>query len=66
MTAHWGIHDPAAVEGTEQERERAFHKAFRELDARIKIFTCLRLDMLDELALKRQLDEIGKTPEDVG
>ena len=66
MTAHWGIHDPAEVEGTEQERERAFHKAFRELDARIKIFTCLRLDMLDELALKRQLDEIGKTPEDVG
>jgi arsenate reductase len=66
MTAHWGIHDPAEVAGTEQERERAFHKAFRELDARIKILTCLRLDMLDELALKRQLDEIGKTPEDVG
>jgi arsenate reductase len=66
MTAHWGIHDPAAVEGTEQEKERAFNKAFRELDARIKIFTSLRLETLDGLALKRQLDEIGRTPEDAG
>ena len=53
MTAHWGIHDPAAVEGTEDEKVRAFNEAFRELDARLKIFTSLRLDMLDELALKR-------------
>ncbi len=61
MTAHWGIPDPAAVEGTDQERERAFHTAFRELGARIRIFTSLRLDMLDELALKQRLNEIGKT-----
>lgn len=60
MTAHWGIHDPAAVEGTEEERFRAFNKAFRELDARLKIFTSLRLEALDALSLQRQLDEIGR------
>jgi protein-tyrosine-phosphatase len=59
MTAHWGIHDPAAVEGSQEEQERAFHKAFRELDARLKIFTSLRLESLDELSLQRQLDAIG-------
>jgi protein-tyrosine-phosphatase len=64
MTAHWGIHDPAAVEGTDLERERAFNKAFRELDARIKIFTSLRLDMLDDLALTQRLNEIGKIAAD--
>jgi glycerol uptake facilitator-like aquaporin/protein-tyrosine-phosphatase len=59
MTAHWGIHDPAAVEGSDDDKARAFNKAFRELDARLKIFTSLRLDMLDRLALKRELDAIG-------
>jgi protein-tyrosine-phosphatase len=60
MTAHWGIHDPATVEGTDEEKLRAFNKAFRELDARLKIFTSLRIDLLDKLALKRQLDAIGQ------
>ena len=60
MTAHWGIHDPAAVEGPPEERERAFQKAFRELDARIKIFASLRLESLDQLSLQRQLDAIGR------
>ncbi len=60
MTAHWGIQDPAAVEGTDAEKARAFTIAFRELDARLKIFTSLRLDKLDRLALKRQLDAIGQ------
>ena len=60
MTAHWGIHDPAAVEGTQEDKARAFNTAFRELDARLKIFTNLRLDKLDGLALQRQLDEIGR------
>jgi arsenate reductase len=60
MTAHWGIADPAAVEGTDEEKRRAFNTAFRELDNRIKIFTSLRLDSLDHLALQRQLDRIGK------
>lgn len=64
MTAHWGIHDPAAVEGTDDERVRAFTRAFTELDARLKIFTSLRLDMLDKLALKKQLDAIGQMREE--
>jgi protein-tyrosine-phosphatase len=61
MSAHWGIVDPAATEGTDEERLRAFNKAFRELDARIKIFTSLRFEVLDRLALQRQLDAIGRT-----
>jgi protein-tyrosine-phosphatase len=60
MTAHWGIHDPAAVEGSDEEKERAFNKAFRELDARLKIFTSLRIESLDQLSLQRQLDAIGQ------
>ena len=59
MTAHWGIRDPAAVEGTSDEQARAFNTAFRELDARIKIFTSLRLELLDKLTLQRELNAIG-------
>ena len=60
MTAHWGIADPAAVEGTDEEKRRAFNVAFRELDNRIKIFTSLRIESLDQLALQQQLDRIGR------
>ena len=60
MTAHWGIADPAAVEGTLEQKERAFMLAFRELSARIGIFASLRIDALDQLALQRQLDAIGR------
>ena len=60
MTAHWGVADPAAVEGTDEQKARAFNLAFRELSARIGIFTSLRLDALDDLSLKRELDAIGK------
>ena len=59
MTAHWGIEDPAATIGSDEDKRHAFHHAFRELDARILLFISLRLDALDSLALKRQLDEIG-------
>ena len=62
MTAHWGIEDPAAVEGTSEEKGRAFNRAFRELDARVKIFISLRFDALDSLALQRRLDAIGQLP----
>lgn len=58
-TAHWGVSDPAAVQGTEQEKARAFNNAFGELDARLKLFVGLRLESLDALALKNRLDEIG-------
>jgi len=59
MTAHWGIPDPAAIEGSDEEKRRAFQRAFRELDARIKIFTSLRLESLDHLSVQRHLDAIG-------
>jgi protein-tyrosine-phosphatase len=60
MTAHWGIDDPAAVEGSDEQKRRAFQRALRELDSRIKLFTSLRLESLDRLALKRQLEDIGR------
>ena len=63
MTAHWGIEDPAAAGGSEEDKRRAFNRAFRELDARIKIFTSLRIEALDQLSLQRQLDAIGKAGE---
>jgi arsenate reductase (thioredoxin) len=59
MTAHWGVPDPAAAEGTRAEKSRAFRHAFQALEARIKLFTSLRLDALDRLAVKREVDEIG-------
>jgi arsenate reductase (thioredoxin) len=59
VTAHWGVPDPAGVEGTEAEKIRAFRIAFQALEARVKLFTSLRLDALDRLAVKRKLDEIG-------
>jgi arsenate reductase len=62
MTAHWGIEDPAAVEGTLEQQRRAFNAAFRALDARLRLFTSLPLESLDRLALQRELDLIGSVP----
>ena len=59
VTAHWGVPDPAAVEGTEADKNRAFRYALQALEARIKLFTSLRLDALDRLAVKQKVDEIG-------
>ena len=61
MTAHWGVPDPAAVEGTELERLNAFRDTFRTLENRIKIFTSLPLASIERIKLKEQLDQIGKT-----
>ena len=61
VTAHWGIADPAANTGTEQEKRKAFLRAFAELSARINLLLALPLEKLDRLTLKRRLDEIGKT-----
>jgi Protein-tyrosine-phosphatase len=60
MTAHWGLPDPAAVAGTIEDQRRAFNRTFRELDARLQLLTSLRIDQLDRLALKRELDAIGR------
>lgn len=59
MTAHWGVPDPAAVEGTEAEKHLAFADTYRMLNNRISIFTSLPMNTLDGLALQKRLDEIG-------
>jgi protein-tyrosine-phosphatase len=60
MSAHWGIPDPAAAEGTEAERRLAFAEAYRMLSNRIGIFTNLPLRALDHLGLQARLNEIGR------
>jgi arsenate reductase (thioredoxin) len=60
MTAHWGIPDPAAVTGTPEEIERAFREAFITLKRRIDLFLSLPLASLHSLAIKKEIDRIGK------
>lgn len=62
MTAHWGIPDPAAVEGTDDEKRKAFSDACRILSSRIRTFVSLPLDKLDRLSLQQKLDTMGKAP----
>jgi arsenate reductase len=59
MTAHWGIPDPAAVEGSLDEIERAYRDAFMALDRRIGLFLCLPMASLDRLALQNEINRIG-------
>jgi protein-tyrosine-phosphatase len=61
MTAHWGIEDPAAVEGDEEAQRRAFRSAFYTLQRRIGLFLALPLESIDELSLQTKLREIGRT-----
>jgi len=61
MTAHWGVEDPAAAEGTDAEKLAAFRKALRALESRVKLFTSLPIASLDQMTLKRRIDAIGKT-----
>jgi arsenate reductase len=60
ITAHWGLPDPAAVEGTDLEKLAAFRGTFRLLERRIALFTSLPLARLDAMALGAQLREIGR------
>lgn len=60
MTAHWGVPDPAAVIGTPEQIEKVFRDAFFMLDRRISLFLCLPLASIDKLALKKELDSIGR------
>jgi protein-tyrosine-phosphatase len=62
MTAHWGIADPAAVEGSEADKAFAFRKALEELETRIKLFAALPLGSLDRMKLQETLRAIGKQP----
>jgi len=60
MTAHWGVPDPAVVHGDSAEIERAFRQAFFILDRRISLFLALPLASIDRLALKKEVDRIGR------
>ena len=60
MTAHWGVPDPAAVEGSDADKWVAFRDTFRMLDNRIKVFTSLPLASFDRTKLKERLDALGR------
>jgi arsenate reductase len=60
MTAHWGVQDPAAAEGTDEVKRKAFMRAFSELSTRINLFMSLPIGKLDRLVLKKKLEDIGK------
>jgi arsenate reductase (thioredoxin) len=60
ISAHWGVPDPAAAQGSTEKIEQAYRDAFITLDRRIGLFLCLPLSSLDQLALKKKVDEIGK------
>ncbi|HTT14131.1 MAG TPA: arsenate reductase ArsC [Burkholderiaceae bacterium] len=59
ITAHWGVEDPAAVQGSDEDKRRAFFKAFNLLQNRLQLFLNLPMMKLDRVALKQRLDEIG-------
>lgn len=61
MTVHWGIPDPAAVQGTAEQVAKAFHDAFVVLERRIGMFLALPLSTLDPLAIKHELEKIGRS-----
>jgi arsenate reductase len=60
VTAHWGLTDPSAVTGTDDDRRNAFNRTYLALQTRIRLFTNLPVDKLDRLALKQRLDKIGQ------
>ena len=60
VTAHWGVPDPAAVQGSVAEQRRAFRETYVALENRIKLLATLPIDKLDRLAIKRNVDEIGR------
>jgi protein-tyrosine-phosphatase len=60
MTAHWGVPDPAAVEGSEEEKRKAFLVAYAQLSTRIRLFLDLPLDKLERHALQAKLSDIGR------
>jgi protein-tyrosine-phosphatase len=61
ITAHWGVPDPAAVEGTDEQKRKAFDEAFLVLERRISLFMSLPLRSLEQLVLQERLSEIGRS-----
>lgn len=66
MSAHWGVPDPAAVEGSEEEKLRHFHDAALALKRRIELMLALPLTRLDAMSLQHEMGEIGKTGQTAG
>jgi len=66
ITAHWGLEDPAAFQGPEDEQRRLFRRVYVELERRISLFTHLGIESLDRLSLQARLNEIGKAEVPVG
>lgn len=66
MSAHWGVPDPAAVDGSEAVKRAAFADTYRMMHQRISIFTSLPLGSLDKLSLQKSLDDIGRTRDEPG
>jgi len=66
MTAHWGVPDPAKVEGTDAEKHLAFAETYRMMNNRISVFTSLPMDMVDKLALQSRLHDIGGNKPNAG
>ncbi|MCE9633443.1 MAG: arsenate reductase ArsC [Methylophilales bacterium] len=60
MTAHWGVEDPAAVEGSDEEKLNAFRKICSHLENRIKLFVALPIQKLDNMGIKKEIEAIGK------
>ena len=60
VTAHWGFEDPAAVEGSDEEKQQAFQKIFQFISNRVRLFSNLSLNKLDNMAIKREMDTIGE------
>jgi arsenate reductase (thioredoxin) len=61
ISAHWGVEDPAAVAGTDEQKRKAFDLAYNQLTRRIQLFTSLPIDKFDRLTLEKSLREIGET-----
>ena len=62
ITAHWGFPDPAAVEGTDEEKRAAFAQTLRQMRKRVQLFLSLPLETLDSLAIEKKMRDIGKQP----
>jgi arsenate reductase len=60
VTAHWGVPDPATIQGNEMARRQAFRDGLRALENRIRVFASLRPEHLDRMTLQRRVDEIGR------
>lgn len=59
LTAHWGFEDPAAAQGTDEDKRKAFEKVFHQIKNRVNLFSSLSLSELDRLAIKQEMDKLG-------